>query len=60
MLKTVSSFLHQTHRVLYLKFDIDPWLITPLFYLFADVTQSHARCSFTSAQSLKRKIFVNF
>ena len=31
-------------RVLYLKSDIVPWLIIPLFYLFADVTQSHARC----------------
>ena len=41
-----------------MKSDIDPWLIIPLFYLFADVTQSHARCSFT--QSLKGNIFVIF
>ena len=38
-------------------FGIDPDII-PQFYLFADVTQSHARCSIT--QSLKEKIFVIF
>ena len=41
-----------------MKSDIDPRLIIPLFYLFADVTQSHARCSFI--QSLKGNIFVIF
>ena len=43
---------------MYLKSDIDPWLIIPLLYLFADVTQSHAHCSFT--KSLKGKIFMIF
>jgi len=41
-----------------LKSALDPWLIIPLFFLFADVTQLHAHCSFT--QSLKGKDFHAF
>lgn len=48
-----------TQHVLYLKSALDPWLIIPLFFfLFADATQSHVRCSFT--QSLKGKDFRDF
>ena len=42
-MKIASSFLQtfsNTQRVLYLKSAIDLRLIIPLFYLFADVTQS--------------------